>query len=60
MGSDFKYVPPNKVKVHKVGEKIKSMCPDCEGTKMNPDKPDEPCKECKGTGQVESMVVRNG
>ena len=31
----------------------KAICPVCDGSKQNPDKPEEKCPECQGTGYVE-------
>lgn len=31
----------------------KGICPNCDGTKVDPDKPDQKCADCQGKGYIE-------
>lgn len=34
----------------------KINCLNCDGTKINPEKPEEKCPDCNGEGQIEITV----
>jgi len=40
-------------------EPKKVLCPVCDGTKIDPENPSEPCKGCNGTGEVTVTLNSN-
>lgn len=46
----------NRNKIAQRQKTVTLPCPNCDGTKVNPDNPMEVCGECNGKGKIQGTI----